>query len=135
MEDWPELEELRRKRKEEKERFYREASAKDFVNRLEGNVDSLFELNQDLKPWRGMLEQLEGLTEEWGWPVYHLLQRMSEAAWEITPETQNRLQLETKIIVPSGCVPSLYWEALYQHFYSKRWYTVELQVDSRGQPV
>lgn len=131
--EWPELEEAKRQRDEERERRLHDIDARQLADRVNAELENRFWVASQLEPWKAARPAIERLAREWGQPVKELLSMMGHAYWDVDAETERRLSIEFKLVprkMPHP--PFLCWEMLYQHFMVRAWFILQLEVDTQG---
>lgn len=133
---WPELEDAYIRRQQLREQSRREMESRDLVQKIEQDVDSQFRVSVQLDRWRAIQPALDQLIQQWGTPVYTLLDMLSRTYWEVTEEHEIRLKVAFKIVPQGNSLPPvLCWEALYSRFFYMGWFIIILEIKADGTPI
>lgn len=133
---WPELEDAFIRREQLRQQSRRDLESRDLVNKIEQDVDSQFRVSAQLDRWQSIQPALEALIQQWGSPVYELLDMLSRAYWEVTEEHEKRLRIAFKLVPQGNTLPPVIcWEALYGRFYYMGWFVLFLEIKADGTPI
>lgn len=133
---WPELEDAFIRREQLREQSRRDLESRDLVQKIEQEVDSQFRISAQLDRWQSIQPALEQLIQQWGSPVYTLLDMLSRAYWDVTEEYEKRLKVTCKLVPQGNTMPPVIcWEALYSRFFYMGWFIIFLEVKADGTPI